>query len=113
MTFPGHDLFEQFKSDLEKRFSAHKSEVATILDRHHSENRVRLQNIDSQTVAISVKLNALYGEQGQPGAVDKLASKVEAFGNKVESMGNKIMYAFGGVAAAVVLVGWWLVATRK
>lgn len=106
MTFPGHDLFEQFKSDLEKRFSAHKSEVATILDRHHSENRVRLQNIDSQTVAISVKLNALYGEQGQPGAVDKLSSKVEA-------LGNKIMYASGGVATIVILVGWWLVATRK
>lgn len=106
MTFPGHDLFEQFRSDLENRFTAHKSEVATILDKHHSENRVRLQSIDSQTVAISVKLNALYGEQGQPGAVDKLSTKVEA-------LGNKIMYASGGIAAVVVLVGWWIAASHK
>jgi hypothetical protein len=93
---------------LENRFVLHKSEVALILDKHHSENRVRLQNIDMQSVQngndlakISVKLNTLYGEQGQPGAVEKLSAKVEA-------LGNKIVYASGFLAAVVLLVGWYV-----
>ena len=113
MTFPGHDLFEQIKSEWEQRFASHKTEVSTILNTHHSENRVRLQLLDQQGVKtgndvtqISVKLNALYGEQGHPGAVDKLAIKVEA-------LGNKIIYASGGVAAVVLLVGWWLISSVK
>lgn len=113
MTFPGHEVFEQFRSDLENRFTLHKSKVAIIQEKNHSENRLRLQNIDAQTIAISVKLNALYGEQGQPGAVDRLATKVETFGNKVDALGNKIAWAFGGGAAVVLLVGWWIAASHK
>jgi len=108
MTYPGHEFFEQFKSDLENRFTLHKSEVAIIQEKNHSENRLRLQLLDAQAAdtgktvtAISVKLNTLYGEQGQPGAVDKLSVKVEA-------LGNKIVWASGFVAAVVLLVGWYL-----
>src|ERR1700744_2404236 len=106
MTFPGHEIFEQFKADLESRFASHKSEVATILDKHHSENRVRLQLLSEQSAANGVKLDRLYGSEGQPGAIDRLT-------DKVEMLGNKFMYASGGVAVAVVLVGWWIVASHR
>lgn len=106
MTFPGHEVFEQFRSDLESRFTLHKSEVALILDKHHSENRTRLQSIDAQSIANGVKLDRLYGSEGQPGAVDRLT-------DKVASLGDKITWAAGGISAVVVLVGWWIAATHK
>lgn len=113
MTYPGHEFFEQIRSDWENRFNSHKSEVSVLLDKHHSENRTRLQNIDAQSVAngealavVSVKLNALYGEAGQPGAVDRLTAKVSA-------LGDKISYAAGGIAAVIIGVGWWIEHSHK
>lgn len=106
MTFPGHDFWEQVKLDWENRFQTHKSEVATILDKHHNENKTTLQNLTQQSIAVGVKLDRLYGSEGQPGAVDRLTEKVE-------KLGNKIMYASGGIAAVVVLVGWWITSRGK
>lgn len=100
--------FDFHKQDWETRFASHKNEMVAILDRHHAENRLRLQNIDKQSTEngqdlaqIAVKIGRLYGEDGQPGAVDRLAAKVE-------SLGNKVMYASGFVAAVVILVGWYI-----
>lgn len=90
-----------FKTELEARFAAFKSEVATIQDKHHAENRTRLQSIDAQSVANGVKLDKLYGSDGQPGAVDRLS-------DKVSDLGDKIVYASGFVAAVIVLVGWYI-----
>jgi hypothetical protein len=89
----------------ESRFSEHKDEVKDILDKHHSENRTRLQLIDSQGVANGVKLDRLYGSEGQPGAVDRLS-------DKVSKLGDKIMYASGFLAAVVMLVGWYVEHSR-
>ena len=94
-----------FKSDIEARFAAFKLEVSNMQEKHHSENRVRLQAIDAQGVATGVKVDKLYGSEGQPGAVDRL-------GDKVEALGNKVVYASGFIAAVIVLVGWYVEHTR-
>jgi hypothetical protein len=101
VTFPGHEFFEQVRADWENRFSAHKSEVATILDKHHNENKSTLQALSVQSISNGVKLDKLYGSEGQPGAVDKLS-------DKVQSLGDKIVYASGFLAAVVILVGWYI-----
>lgn len=85
----------------EHRFAAHKDEVRNLLDKHHAENRIRLQSIDSQSIENGVKLDKLYGVEGQPGAVDRLS-------DKVGKLGDKIMYASGFLAAVVILVGWYI-----
>lgn len=105
MTFPGHDFWEQVKADWENRFQIHKSEVATILDKHHNENKTTLQTLSQQSIANGVKLDKLYGSEGQPGAVDKLS-------DKVEKLGDKIVYASGFLAAVVILVGWYITLHR-
>jgi hypothetical protein len=75
--------------------------VASVQDKHHAENRTRLQSIDRQSVENGVKLDKLYGSDGQPGAVDRLS-------DKVGRLGGKIVYASGFVAAVIVLVGWYI-----
>lgn len=106
MTYPGQDTFEHIKAHWETRFTLHKTEVATILDKHHNENKTTLQTLSTQSIENGVKLDRLYGSEGQPGAVDRLT-------DKVEKLGNKIMYASGGIAAVVVLVGWWIASSHK
>lgn len=100
--------FERLKVELESRYESFKNEVTQSMEHHHSENRLRLQNIDAQSVeigrdlaAMNVKIDRLHGVGGQPGAVDKL-------GDKVEKLGNKIVYASGFLAAVVLLVGWYI-----
>lgn len=105
MNVPDPNFFDKVRADWENRFSAFKSEVAVILDKHHNENRSTLQALSTQSVANGVKLDRLYGSEGQPGAVDKLS-------DKVQSLGDKIMYASGGIAAVIILVGWWIVSTH-
>ena len=90
-----------FKSDIEARFAAFKLEVSNVQEKHHSENRTRLQAIDAQGVATGVKVDKLYGSDGQPGVVDNLAKEVKG-------LGNKIIYASGFVAAVFLLVGWYI-----
>jgi len=100
--------FDKLKRELESRYDGFKNEVTLSMEHHHSENRLRLQNIDAQSVeigrdiaAMNVKIDRLHGVAGQPGAVDKL-------GDKVEKLGNKIVWASGFVAAVVMLVGWYI-----
>lgn len=94
--------FAQFKSEIEARFRAFTDATKDQQDKHHAENRTRLQSIDRQSVENGVKLDKLYGSEGQPGAVDRLS-------DKVGQLGDRIAYAAGGIAATVVLVGWWVV----
>lgn len=93
--------WRDFKVDIESRFAAFKVDLMSGVDKHHAENRTRLQAIDTQSVANGVKLDTLFGSYGQPGVVDRLS-------DKVDGLGNKIMYGCGIVAATVVLVGWYL-----
>jgi hypothetical protein len=96
-----HAEWAGFKAELEARFSAFKLEVSDIQNKHHAENRTRLQNIDAQVVATGVKMDSLYGSDGQPGVVGTLAAEVK-------ELGNKILYASGAIGATVILVGWYL-----
>ena len=96
------------RRDWEARFTSHKMDVAAALDKHHGENRLRLQAIDAQCIAngvesaaMNVKLSRLYGEDGQPGAVDRLT-------HEVAKLSSKIMYGSGFLAAIVLLVGWYI-----
>jgi hypothetical protein len=107
-----HGEFLKHKEDIETRFQAHKSEVGQILDKHHGENRIRLQSIDKQCIdtgsrvaEMNVKISRLYGEDGQPGAVDRLATEVTR-------LGNKMMYGSGFIAAVLILVGWYVEHSR-
>lgn len=93
--------FDTLRAELEARYSSFTALVETKLDKHHSENRTRLQNIDAQSIANGVKLDRLYGSEGQPGAVDRLTEKVSA-------LGDKIAWAAGGISVVVVVVGWYL-----
>lgn len=96
-----HAEWSQFKAEIEARFALFKAEVASVQDKHHSENRTRLQAIDSQVVATGVKVDNLYGSDGQPGVVGNLSKEVKG-------LGDKIVYASGFLAAVVVLVGWYI-----
>lgn len=96
-----HAEWSSFKADIEARFSQFKMDVSVTQDKHHAENRTRLQAIDRQSVENGVKLDKLYGSDGQPGAVDRLS-------DKVGRLGDKIVYASGFVAAVIVLVGWYI-----
>lgn len=96
-----HAEWAQFKAEIEARFALFKADVASVQDKHHAENRTRLQAIDRQSVENGVKLDKLYGSDGQPGAVDRLSEKVS-------DLGDKIVYASGVVAAVIVLVGWYI-----
>jgi hypothetical protein len=96
-----HAEWNGFKAEQESRFSEFKLEVSRIQDKHHSENRTRLQDISAQVVSTGVKMDSLYGANGQPGAVNQLSQEVKG-------LGNKIAWGSGVVAAAVVLVGWYL-----
>jgi hypothetical protein len=96
-----HAEWASFKAEIEARFSAFKLEIASVVDKHHSENRIRLQAIDAQGVATGVKVDKLYGSDGQPGVVDRLSEEVKG-------LGNKIVYASGFLAAVVLLVGWYI-----
>lgn len=49
-----------------------------------------------------VKLDALYGNgSGRIGAVERLDKKISR-------IGDKVVYASGGLAATIILVGWYL-----
>jgi hypothetical protein len=110
------DRFDLMMTEMGTRFNKLCGDWEHKMDLLHSENRVRLQNIDQtarsngetlagigiRMEAAKIKMDALYGNgSGRPGAVERLSEKVDA-------IGNKVMYGCGGVAATVVLVGWYL-----
>ena len=105
-------VFEKAEENLESiRTDAEKK-----MDKLHAENRIRLQLLDAQSVtngttlneitrtlaAQDVKLASLYGNgSGKKGAVERLE-------DSIKEIGNKVIYAYGGFATVLVLVGWYL-----
>jgi hypothetical protein len=86
-------LESKLNVSLAARHDAFEQEVRNEVNRHHSENRVRLQSIDEKAetngliaAEIRAKVDLMFGTSGTEGSMGRIETKIDRFQDSMTSL---------------------------